>query len=344
MRTALCLLSLLALEIHVNAQSPTPPAQSTRVNIDNFRRAESDNYFAKFVKDAGGIGKFHHEREVADIDHQTVIRLNRDTLYSFGVFDLEAAPVTVTLPNAGKRYMAIQVINEDHYATDVLYAPVTHTFTQAEVGTRYVAFAVRTFVNPNDPADIKAAHALQDSIKIEQKSPGKLEIPAWDQASLKKIRDALLNLAAANGGIDSARMFGRKDQVDPTDHLIGTAAGWGGNPKTAAMYLGAEPKQNDGKTPYVLTIKDVPVDGFWSISVYNKAGFFEKNAQNAYTVNNITAKRESNGSVVVHFGGDEKASNYIPITPGWNYVLRLYRPRAEILNGTWKAPEATPVK
>ena len=110
------------------------------------------------------------------------------------------------------------------------------------------------------------------------------------------------------------------------------------------MYLGAEPKLNDGKTPYVLTIKEIPVDGFWSISVYNKAGFFEKNAQNAYTVNNITAKREADGSVVVHFGGDEKASNFIPITPGWNYVLRLYRPRAEILKGMWKAPEATPVK
>jgi len=25
---------------------------------------------------------------------------------------------------------------------------------------------------------------------------------------------------------------------------------------------------------------------------------------------------------------------------GWNYTLRLYRPRAEILNGTWKFPEA----
>ena len=92
------------------------------MTVDNFRRAESDSYFGRFVKD-GGFGKFHHERELAAIDHQTVIRLNRDTLYSFGVFDLDAAPVTITLPDAGKRYMAMQVINEDHYATDVFYAP-----------------------------------------------------------------------------------------------------------------------------------------------------------------------------------------------------------------------------
>ena len=80
-----------------------------RVTVDNFRRAESDTYFARFVKEAG-FGKFKHERELAPIDNQAVIRLNRDTLYSFGVFDLDAAPVTVTRPDAGKRYMAVQVI------------------------------------------------------------------------------------------------------------------------------------------------------------------------------------------------------------------------------------------
>src|SRR5689334_15442069 len=84
-----------------------------RVTVDNFCRAESDTYFSRFVKE-GGFGKFHHERELASIDDQAVIRLNRDTLYSFGVFDLDASPVTVTLPDAGERYMALQVINEDH--------------------------------------------------------------------------------------------------------------------------------------------------------------------------------------------------------------------------------------
>lgn len=27
---------------------------------------------------------------------------------------------------------------------------------------------------------------------------------------------------------------------------------------------------------------------------------------------------------------------------GWNYTVRLYRPRKEILDGTWKLPEAQP--
>lgn len=316
---------------------------SVRVNVDNFRRAETDNYLTKFVKD-GGFGKFHHERELAAIDHQTVIRLNRDTLYSFGVFDLDAAPVTITLPDVDKRYMALQVINEEHYATDVFYAPGAHSLTKAQVGTRYVALAIRTFVNPNDRADVKQVHALQDAIKVEQAASGKFEVPDWEQESLKKIRAALLTLVEANGGLDSARMFGRKTEVDPVQHLLGTAAGWGGNPRSAALYAGASPKMNDGKTAYKMVLKDVPVDGFWSVSVYNKDGFFEKNAKNAYTVNNVTAKPNSDGSVTIHFGGDENATNYLPTAPGWNYLLRLYRPRPEILDGTWKFPEAQPLK
>jgi hypothetical protein len=317
-------------------------AKAVRVTLDNFRRAESDTYFARFVKE-GGFGKFKHERELAPIDNQTVIRLNRDTLYSFGVFDLDAGSVAVTLPDAGKRYMAIQVIDENQYAPDVFYAPGRHTLTKEKVGTRYVCLAVRTFVNPTDAADVRAVHALQDAIKVEQKAVGKFEVPNWDEPSLKRIREALLALAAANGGIDSARMFGRKGKVDPIQHLIGTAAGWGGNPPNAALYAGAEPQQNDGKTAYRLTVKDVPVDGFWSVSVYNKDGFFEKNARNAYTVNNVTAKRNEDGSVTIQFGGDETAPNYLPIVPGWNYTVRLYRPRKELLDGAWKFPEAQPV-
>src|SRR5262245_57836281 len=208
MRTLSTATALLAFGYLIAADDPKP----VRVTVDNFTRAETDTYFAKFSKD-GGFGKLSHERQLAPIDKQTVIRMNRDTLYSFGVFDLAASPVTLTFPNPGKRYMALEVINEDHYATEVVYAPGTYTLTKEKVGTRYVAAAIRTFVNPNDDADVKAVHALQDAIKVAQRDVGKLEMPNWDPVSRKKIRDALLALVAANGELDSARMFGRKDEV-----------------------------------------------------------------------------------------------------------------------------------
>jgi hypothetical protein len=105
------------------------------------------------------------------------------------------------------------------------------------------------------------------------------------------------------------------------------------------------PEKNDGKTVYRLTVKDVPFDGFWSISVYNADGRFVKNERDAYTLNNITAKKNEDGSVTVQFGDcDSKTSNCLSVPPGWNYLVRLYRPRKEVLDGTWKFPEAQPVR
>jgi hypothetical protein len=43
------------------------------------------------------------------------------------------------------------------------------------------------------------------------------------------------------------------------------------------------------------------------------------------------------------FGGcDGKIPNCLPTVPGWNYMVRFYCPRKEILDGTWKFPEAQP--
>ena len=88
---SLCLIFLPALARAQSASSTAVP-----VTVDSFVRAETDNYLATNAKEAA-LGKLSHHREPASIDNQTVIRLNRDTLYSFGVFDLGAAPVTITL-------------------------------------------------------------------------------------------------------------------------------------------------------------------------------------------------------------------------------------------------------
>ena len=101
--------------------------------------------------------------------------------------------------------------------------------TKNKVGTRYVAVAIRTLVDPANEKDIRDVHALQDAIKVSQKNPGKFEAPDWDQASQKKVRDALLVLATTMP--DFRKAFGTKDQVDPIRHLIGTAAGLGRQPR-----------------------------------------------------------------------------------------------------------------
>jgi hypothetical protein len=324
-------------QAHAQSTSSAPMP----VTVDNFVRAESDLYLGNIAKD-GGFGKFNHRREPARLGNQTVIRLNRDTLYSAAVFDLDAGPVTIALPDAGKRFMSMQVINQDHYVPAVFYSAGSHTLTRGQVGTRHVAVAVRTLVDPADPKDIAEVHALQDAIKVSQKSPGKFEIPNWDPVSQKKVRDALLVLGSTLP--DFKKAFGTKAQVDPIRHLIGTAAAWGGNPDKDATYLNITPTKNDGGTVYRLDVKDVPVDGFWSVSVYNAKGYFQKNPYDAYTLNNLTAKRSSDGSIAIQFGDcDGKIANCLPTMPGWNYTVRLYRPRAQILDGAWTFPEPHPV-
>jgi hypothetical protein len=176
---------------------------------------------------------------------------------------------------------------------------------------------------------------------VAQAARGKWEAPTWDDQARTEIRDALAVLGSHQGGT-VGRMFGTKAEVDPVRHLIGTAIGWGGNPSTAAVYSSEYPEQNDGKTAHTLTVKDVPVDGFWSITVYNGKGYMEKNDLGRYSLNNLTAKPNADGSYTVHFGTDKGAANYLPITPGWNYTVRMYRPRKEVLDGTWKFPVAQP--
>jgi hypothetical protein len=130
-------------------------------------------------------------------------------------------------------------------------------------------------------------------------------------------------------------------EVDPIRHLIDTAILWGGLPEKEGLYLNVTPDNNDGTAVYKLNVEEVPVDGFWSITVYNSKGYLESNQHNAYSVNNITARKNANGSVAVQFGScDGKIPNCLPTMPGWNYLVRLFRPRTEVLNGTWKFPEA----
>jgi hypothetical protein len=268
--------------------------------------------------------------------------MNRDTLYSAAVFDLDAGPVTVTLPDAGKRFMSMQLISQDEYSPPAAYGAGKHSITRRQVGTRYVLAGVRTLVDPNDPADVKKVHALQDAIKVDQPGgPGKFEVPKWDPVSQKKIRDALIVLGTTL--TDTSRSFGTKDQVDPIQRLISAATTWGGNPRKDAIYLNFTPPKNDGDTIYKLNVKDVPVDGFWSISLYNAQGYYQKNPYGAYSLNNITSRKNADGSVTIQFGGcDGKIPNCLPIMNGWSYTARLYRARPEILSGKWKFPEPQP--
>jgi len=337
-----CINTLAAfLAVSVSILSPSAVAaqndEMAVVNVDNFARAETAAQFDRMLAYSGGVNNWFHIRQPTPLDQQTVIRMNRDTLYSAVIVDISQG-ATLTMPDSGERYMSVMVINEDHYLNKVFHESGEYRLTMEEYDTPYVSLSARTLVNASDPADIKQANDLQDQLKIDAASAKPYTHPNYDQESYQ----ATFNLLGELGrGVSDARMtFGRKEDVNAVRHLLATAWGWGGLPEKEAYYLNVEP--NLPVDAYKITVKDVPVDAFWSISVYNKAGFFEKNEYDAYSVNNISGTPDADGSFTIHFGGDPKNINFLPISEGWNYVVRLYQPRKDVYDGTWTFPAVEP--
>ena len=307
------------------------------VTVENFIRAESDRMFASLQTEAGGVNCLKHSRAPTPIDHQPVIRMNRDTLYSSAIVDISQG-ATVTLPDAGERYVSVMVVNQDHFINRILHEPGEHRLTVEEFDTPWVGVAARILVDPADEDDVATVHALQDKLAINANSARPFEIPDYDAASQDATRKALLELAKHLGSFDHA--FGAERDVDPVRHLIATAAGWGGLPirrratsESNRRFPSARTSSRSGMSPWTGSGR--------SRSITRMAS--SRQTTIAYSVNNITAIPNDDGSVTVHFGGcGDGRRNCLPLMDGWFYTVRLYRPRGEVLDGSWTFPSAEP--
>jgi len=227
------------------------------------------------------------------------------------------------------------VVNQDHFINSILHEPGEHRLTMDEHDTPFVMVAARTLVDPNDPEDIKTVNALQDQFAVSSASSRPFAPSEYDQPSLDATRTALLELSKGLDGYD--KCFGRKQDVDPVRHLIGSASGWGGLPEQEAYYANVNPELPVGD--YQVTVRDVPVDAFWSISLYNAEGFFDQSGNGATSVNSVTATPNDDGSITVNFGnGNDARPNRLSVMEGWNYIVRLYQPHPEVLSGAWTFP------
>ena len=232
-------------------------------------------------------------------------------------------------------------MDEDAYVKEAYHDPGEYTLTQDGVGTRYVWVIVRTFVDPNDPSDVAAVHGLQDELAVSQNSVGTFEIPNWDRQAHTELFDALVTVMKTMDDFSGAyRDIG---EVNPVKYFLASVTP-GGVPEPETIYLQEVPDQNGGDTPHTFTVDDVSVDGFWSVTVYNSDGFLEENEYDAYSYNNVTAEQADDGSITIHFGGDPDQPNFLYTPEEWFYIVRLYGPREEIIDGSYQFPEAKPVE
>ena len=263
------------------------------VNVGTFVRAETARMFDDILAQAGGVNAWVHMRGPVALDRQTVIRMNRDTLYSSAVVDISQG-ATLTVPDCGDRYLSVMVVNEDHHVNAILRDPGQHRLSVDDHHTPFVNLSVRLFVDPADPDDVAAVNALQDQFTIDAASTGPYTDPDDDSASLD--HSGLL-LQLVEGVPVSRGWFGSADEVDPVRHLLGTAAGWGGLPEHEAYYAIESAPRPAGH--YRIVFRDVPVHAFWSISVYNRDGYFEASPSDRYSFNGVTAAADGHGAVTI---------------------------------------------
>ncbi|MCE8515022.1 DUF1254 domain-containing protein [Ruegeria pomeroyi] len=314
-------------------------AREIPVNVDNFIRAATDIEFGKYVALAGGVNRFYHFREMMPVDNQTTVSANRDTLYSTAIIDISEG-ATFTLPDVGDRYMSAMVINQDHYLNEVFHGGGTYRLDTETFDTDYVAVYLRILVDATDPADMAAVHAIQDQMSIDAASSDPFIVPPYDEENYEGLVRAAVGFYPYIP--DSFRMFGKKEDVDPVRHFIGTAGGWGGLPEHEALYVGKTPNLTVGEYKFEVPA-EVPVKDFWSVSVYDANRYFAPNALDSYVINSVSGTYNEDGSMTVHLGGCEDGRvNCLPLVEGWNYTVRLYRAAPEVLDGSWAFPEVQP--
>jgi len=314
-----------------------------KVTPETFIRAESDRMFFNFSQLAGGINKFYHFRGLVPLDKQTVIRMNRDVLYSGAVVDVEKG-ATVTFPEMPEgRYASILLVDNDHYCPLVIYKPGKYTLPQ---DTKYLGLGLRIQIfNPEDHAEIVLVNKLQDQFTIESNSADEFPKPTWDKVSLDSLRVAYEKEFSAFETYPDDWMGPRGAVNEQTRH-IAAAGAWGLFPNKDAAYINYNGGNLSGDKCYVATYTKPDVGAFWSFTIYGNDGFL-KSTNSVVNASNVKYNKDGK-TFTVHFGAKDKcpsnAKNRVDISDGWNFLVRAYLPGESVLNRTYKLPDVTEVK
>ena len=251
--------------------------------------------FAKYVKDiaavtkTNGVGVFMHKKKAPDPKDKTVVRINFDTQYSVAILDLKEE-ATLTMPETNGRYQTAWFVTEEHYNPMAINTPGTYKINQQNMGSRHVMLVIRTQVNMTDPEDLAKVSTLQDQLQITQNDRGSYVITNnWDRPEVLKMRENYQKIVREKK-ITSSMMFGKKGETTLENHNVGVSTGWGGMTSKQAVYPNFQPKNSN---PATLTLKNVPVDAFWSITVYDQGGWVNGEK---FNINSSFAKPNKNSS------------------------------------------------
>lgn len=306
-----------------------------KVSANTFIRAETDRAFMEMIKNAGQTNKFFHFRHPTPLDKQTVIRMNRDVLYSGGVFDAKEGLDIMFPEMPDDRYASIFIIDNDHYVQDLIYKPGQY---KIEGNTDFLYIIIRLQVyDASNNEEIAMLNNLQDQFIVKSISSQEFPEFKWDLESLDSLREVYNEESAKYSSWKG--MMGKRGEVNENTRHIAAAAAWGLLPEEAATYLNYKSQKTSVSNCYTATYKVPENTGFWSITVYGEDGYIKtKNC----LLNNSNVQLNEDGTFTVHYGSEDVCGdvpNRLDAPEGWNFLLRVYLPGEEVLTGEYVVPE-----
>ena len=278
-------------------------------------------------QDLIGVNKFLHKRQLTQTDNQPVVRMNRDTYYSTAVINVSKG-ATITIPElpAGK-YVSIQPVTEDHRIQAMIYGGGTFDLS-THTGTHlYVIIRLDATFSESEAAK------YQDQMAINAKSNNLFTAKTVNKESFTSVENNLKSQMGAitkrDGKHALTGMFTAPDDASnktltKEKYEVGAAIGWGGAQEIDNIY---EVSGNyPANTCHQANFQDPKNKAFWSITVYNKAGFMFNNLAH---LNSHTATPNADGTYTISFGCGEKATNNIKTANDsgvFNLAVRHYQP------------------
>ena len=318
--------------------------QGKEVTAATYPSAESARQFLQ-EQSAVGVNNFNHRRELTPTDKQTVVRMNRDTYYSFGVVDVSKG-ATLTLPEVPEgKYLSGMIITEDHRIYPMFYGAgeydlTTHTGDHVFVAVRLDA----TFSQ-------QEANAIQDQLRITANSSEPFRAEPVNEASFREVEDALkakMPGIAARDGVDAlvgcftSPNDASNELFTQEKYEVCSAVGWGGAQMVDNIYELSPAYPSD--VCHQATFEDPENKAFWSITVYNAAGFMFNDVAN---VSSDTATRNEDGTFTVSFGCGPDAPNNLETANEsgvFTLAFRHYRVGDKVTNGYRVLPTVKAVK
>lgn len=304
---------------------------------ENYVEAEVDLTFTQIVNEVGS-NAFRHDRTLMPLDKQPAVTMNRNTIYSFGIFYAPKG-TTITLPRSKDgRYQSAMMLQTDHYIDQTFYAPGTFEIVSE---TEFTGIAIRTQVDEKDPEDVKYVNSLQDQIVVtlpDGVEPKEYQPRTWDMGSLEALRAQYQGEAGKLPNLNATS--GARGTIDPHFQRLGVSVALGLMPPEDAVYYYHDYGLKGGQC-YKATYNPpgFKEGGFFSFTMYGADKYIHSEDS---TLTNRDIQFDSDGTFTLRFGPADACGDVANRldTPGdnWYLGLRVYRPGQDEIDGNYEMP------